>query len=77
MGNRLPMSASLRGVLAGLACDVLTVGMMLPMELSDKPAALLGTGETAIQIRRRVRPSRRRRGAAGSGEEESRDDHGR
>lgn len=36
------MSAPLRGVLAGLAFGAVSVGMMLPMEFPDKPAALLG-----------------------------------
>ena len=36
------MSAPLRGVIAGLAFGAVSVGMMLPMEFSDKPAALLG-----------------------------------
>jgi hypothetical protein len=35
-------SAPLRGVIAGLAFGAVSVGMMLPMEFSDKPAALLG-----------------------------------
>ena len=36
------MSAPLRGVIAGLAFGAVSVGMMLPMEFSDKSAALLG-----------------------------------
>ena len=36
------MSAPLRGVLAGLLFGAVSVAMMLPMEFSDKTAALLG-----------------------------------
>jgi hypothetical protein len=42
MSNRSRTSAPLRGVLAGLAFGAVSVGMMLPMEFPDKPAALLG-----------------------------------
>ena len=42
METRSHMSAPLWGVLAGLAFGAVSVGMMLPMEFPDKPAALLG-----------------------------------
>ncbi len=42
MENRSRMSAPLKGILAGLAFGALSAGMMLPMEFSDKPAALSG-----------------------------------
>jgi hypothetical protein len=42
MSNRPRMSAPVWGVLAGLAFGAVSVGMMLPMEFPDKPAALLG-----------------------------------
>jgi hypothetical protein len=42
MENRLGMSTSIRGALAGFVFGALSAGMMLPMEFPDKPAALLG-----------------------------------
>ena len=42
MSNSSRMSASLWGIVAGLAFGGVSVGMMLPMEFPDKPAALLG-----------------------------------
>jgi len=42
MSNQSQRSASLRGVFAGVAFGAVAVGMMLPMEFPDKPAALVG-----------------------------------
>jgi hypothetical protein len=42
VAHRSRVPASLWGVVAGLAFGGLAVGLMLPMEFPDKPAALLG-----------------------------------